>query len=256
MNIGDMVYIDWAYDNKYEPTLVAIKDIADNGIVCDVRRVNHYDGRIETVEISVKYDRVFDSYEECKDFVDKYYYDKLCRGCTYEHCGSVFTCKDCTHAKRTDYKPGFDRYICEKNGIVVGETYQAGHEICKNFSPKRPVDADEYGSWELYDEYLRKCEYNKECPHHKYSAHKTCDYSRYMNNYVYVCADNITYKEREVSWFIVTRKRWVEQNIFDGDYITCIGVAYKPIKNKNGTYKKGTVNNVDIFTDNTRLKYR
>jgi len=227
MKVGDFVYVPNAYDTTWKPWLTQIEEVRDGKYVCEVKSRN-YNSFDAPDNVSLReFDQVFADPLSCKEFIDNYYYDGMCRGCSYyDDAGLILKCYMCQHYKRDG-----DKRYCRKRLV-------AAPEICKDFSSTMPQY--EKWTWDRYDDLLRNCEFNKECKHHCDSCHKTCSYEKYMDEYVSVPVD-YTYNGRKVAYQLVRRKDWVS-----GNKNIC-GIRYAPEYTKSGKIKKGTVNNIEMM---------
>lgn len=258
MNVGDFIYVPHATSWIWEPTLSKIEEITDDYYICEVL-VDEWGSRegLTRRKIGFKKEYAFTNKADCEKYISEYYYDGLCRGCKYDDVETNWNCNDCKYkiVVKPEDVTGHDLYVCSKCDIIIGGTYTGRHEICKYYEPTLPQNIREYNSWEAYDDVLRNCEYNRECAHHKNSCHKTCSYDRYMNQFVRIgCKElNFVYNERKVESYLIKRSEWINLDFKDKDGFYCWGLRYESIKNKNGTYKKGTVNNGIMFEKRTKI---
>lgn len=250
--VGDMVYVAFAVGWKFETHLTTVKDVVEkDGEVeyivecyCDAARFSN--DMFEHYDDSRKENEIFEATKEgkakCDKYVSNYYYDGLCRGCEYENFGSVFRCTDCSHCKDMGHKNLTDPrpMKCVLNKIVVGGFYikSHAHEICKYFDPVLPQIKREFQSWEKYNEVLKNCEFNKECPMHKNSVWKTCTYEYYMDSKLVGFPIKFMLDGREVTSVKVPRRRWVNQDFLNGDILECTTVNFAYEKGRNGLPKK------------------
>lgn len=248
MKIGDLCWVAHAYDVEYRATPMEIVDITsenDKTLYWGYVTAHNFAGR-RTEKVFRSFDKVFGDKFDCEDYIWNYYYDRLCRDCKYEKtAGTILNCSACVHnqhIKALDVTK-WDYGKCELCGITVwsAEKRHIGMPICKHFSPIRG-----YWSYKKYVDLLKNCDFNPDCPHHKESAHKTCSFDKYMNEYVKVPVD-LKYNGRQVSYVFVKRSEWCDQNFIDDGNIKCWGVKYEPEYTKSGKIKKGTVNNVEAF---------
>lgn len=250
--VGDTVIVAFAVDWVFEPHITVVKDIVEkNGKINYVvdcfesstandSSFEHYDSRREENEI---FEATKDGMAACKKYILDYYYGGLCRGCKYDKdAGTVYRCRDCSHCKDTGKKnPADTRPMkCFLNNITVGEFYTRSHsmEICRYFDPIFPQEKEVYKNWEYYDEILRNCEFNKECPHHKNSVHKTCTYEHYMDFELVSVPIHFTYNGREVTSIKIPRRRWVNQDFLNDDILECSVIYFSYERNRRGLPKK------------------
>lgn len=260
-NVGDLVYVPHAYTALFEPHLTCVDEVSDDGYYCTLL-VNNMAGRcIERVSIHFKEHEVFakDEREKCAEYIRLYYYSGYCDGCKYDKiAGDIWDCHDCAYKKiRKSGKVGLhDIHYCSRTGVVVGGTYCHHLECCKHFSPTLPQHKAAYQSWEYYDDILRNCEFNTECPGHKYSAIKTCPYERYMNQLVRFPL-NIEYYGEKVEYGMVKRSTWIENNFIDKENrkVTVSGLCFAPLYTPKGMLKKGTANRTVTFDEPRTFDY-
>lgn len=251
--IGDMAYVAFAVDWKFESHLTIIKDIIEEGgetkyvVDCFHSSTARFSSEMyEHYDDIRKKNEIFEATKEgkaaCDEYVSNYYYDGLCTGCKYRDYGSVFRCTDCSHCKDMGRKNPTDPrpMKCILNQIIVGWFYKKshGHEICKYFDPVLPQIKREFQNWENYDEVLRNCEFNKECIMHKNSVWKTCTYEHYMDFELVEFPIKFMLNGREVISIKVPRRRWVDQDFLNGDILECTVVNFAYEKNRNGLPKK------------------
>lgn len=250
--IGDMAFIAFAVDWKFESHITTIKDIVEeNGetyyiVDCFERgtandsKFRHYDDRRKIGEI---FAATKEGKTECDKYISNYYYGGLCRDCKYDNdAGAVYRCTKCKHCRDMGQKNPADQrpMKCFWNNIVVGEFYRKshGHEICKYFDPILPQDKKTFRNWDYYNEILMNCEFNKNCPHHKNSVWKTCTYERYMDFELVGFPIRFSFNGREVVSVKVPRRRWINQDFLNGDILECSILYFAYEKGRNGLPKK------------------
>ena len=248
-NVGDIVYVVHARSWVFEPVLTKIEEIFQDKYICDVYKEEwgSRDGA-RLVSILFPESEVFDKSErqECVKYINNRYYGGYCEGCKYDKIsGTIWRCDDCKHKKvvKNEDLTKHDSYVCELTGIVVGGTYIPCREICKHYEPTLPQNIRDYVSWEHYDEILRKCEYNPNCICHKESVHKTCDYTRYMNQIINV-PYRFKYGDETVINLHVKRREWIDLSFISNDKkrLYVWGLGFEAKCDKRGNIKKGTAN--------------
>lgn len=250
--IGDEVFVPNAFEWIWETAHTIINDVEElNGetvYICPVCR-NNLASRsgIQLVDGTYKEHEIFPATKEgkakCDEYISNYYYDGYCKGCSYDKiAGQVWKCTDCKHCKadeQTDLtKPRPMR--CEFTGIIVSEYYNRSHSIeaCSKFEPFRPQDIRDFCSWQQYDDYLKNCEFNKECIHHKKSAHKTCTYERYMDHELIRVPFVFSFNGRLVTNVKISRRRWIEQTFLLDGKLYCYSLEFKYELNRRGLPRK------------------
>ena len=240
---SDIVYVPWPYDTSWEPQLTKIEYI-DNGIYyCKVKQRNFSSfNATDNEHIYGFADNIFADRESCEEYIRLYYYDGLCDGCKYaDVAGTVLKCNVCKHRKiiYPDNPVDNPKEICGPTGVFV-----AVSDICSNFSPALPQY--ESWSWARYEDLLKNCEFNKECIHHLQSVHKTCDYDKYLNEWVKIPVD-----DEKIEYLYITRNEWNEQSFFNGSPrgYWYHGVRFKPEYTKTGKIKKGTLNRSEFYDE-------
>ena len=256
MNIGDYVFVPHATSWVWESTLTQIEDETEKYYICDVL-VDEFGSREGLVHRKIGFDKehVYENRKDCDEYISLYYYDGLCKGCKYYDVETNWDCNDCLYkgvVKNQDVTK-HDTYICRKCDVVIGGTYTGRHEICKYYNPTLPQNVTNYISWDIYNDVLKNCEYNRECIHHKNSCHKTCSYDKYMNEYIKIPCDFI-YEGRGVESYLIKRSEWVNLDFKDKDGFYCWGLRFKTLYNKNGSIKKGTANQGIMFDKKTYIK--
>ena len=245
-----LVYVPNAYDIVWQPYLTKIEYI-DNGIYyCKIRQRNLSSFNSLDNEFVYPFKQVFEDRESCQDYIDKYYYDGLCKGCKYaDDAGTILNCSMCSHMiqRRNSDPTKYDSGYCKYSGISVWSARNPciGKEICKNFSPSLPQYQD--WSWLRYDDMLRNCEFNKECTHHKYSAYKNLriSYDKYMSEYIQIPVD-----DKNIESLYIKRSEWIDQSFVLGNgRYKYHGVKYKPELTRSGHIKKGTANKSEFFDE-------
>lgn len=252
VSVGDYVIVPHAYAWKWEPTTIVIDDIRteDNEKVyyaeCAYDNMfsskNNHDTKTFRFEEDKLFPNTFEGLEACKEYIDNYYYAGYCANCKYNKWIEDFFCKDCVHCE-TERKSATDNtlYRCKINGSVVGCQYQTpiGKEICKYYESVLPQEQALFRSWDDYIDVLKNCDFNKECPTHKLSCHKTCDYERYLNQLIRIgLSFSFTFEERKVNSIKILRKRWMEQEFLDGNLLKCAVLNFDYKKNKRGLPRK------------------
>lgn len=252
-NVGDLVFVPNAFEWVWEAYTTQIKEVMkeDNKIWyyadCTRNNLASQSSGYETIKCKFSEKEVFphtqDGLNACKEYINNYYYSGKCKGCEYDNkSGTVYRCAMCSHCKDMGQKsPTESRPLkCELNNIVVGEFYNKGksHEICRNFDPVLPQHVKEFVSWEHYDDILKNCEFNRECPLHKESCHKTCSYEYWMDEKLVNIPMNFLYKGREVKNVKVSRRRWVNQDFLVDGKLKCFTLEFKYELNKRGLPRK------------------
>lgn len=253
--VGDNVYVANAYDCVWRPWLTTIKEIVDGKYVCEVKHKNYNTFNGDDIISDVGFDQVFADPLSCREYIDAYYYDALCKNCTYEKdAGRILTCKDCEHVIKIEAMGPLscDVGICGNTGVQVWNAARSttGMEICKKYSPTLPQHQD--WDWDRYEDLLKNCEFNKECKHHVESCHKTCSYEKYMDKLIRIPVD-FEYGNRNVRWALIKRSEWVDLSFKSDDGFWCWGVVYTPEYTKSGRIKRGTVNNIEMFEERKEL---
>lgn len=254
-NIGDIVFVPHAYEWTWNPYMTTIKDIIKENdgsyrYYADCLFNSLFNNEPSKMkEFPFREHEIFLSLEDCRSYIQNYYYGGLCRNCKYDKIsGTIWSCSDCEHKLmfKNDTPGRFEKYVCELTGITVGAVYQAPHECCKFYKPTRKQNIEEYVSWEHYDDILLNCEFNKACEHHKKSAHKTCSYERYMNELVSY-PKSFEFNGRTVKYAKIPRRMWIDLNFISGDIIKCKCLTLEPVLTESGRIKKGTANNAISF---------
>ena len=255
--VGDFVYVPHAVSWIWEATLTKIEEITDTSYICDVL-LEEFGSREGLVHRKIGFDKehVFANKDDCRKYIDDYYYSGLCKGCKYDKiAGIAWDCNDCANkvVVKSEDVTQHDKFYCSKCNVCIGGTYIGRHEICKYYDPTLPQNIKEYESYEKYDDYLRNCEFNRECIHHKNSCHKTMPYERYLDKFIRIPC-SFKYEERHVEAYFIKRKEWIDLSFKDDDgCFYCYGFAFSPVYNKNGSIKKGTANNVKMFENRTKI---
>ena len=215
-NIGDVVFVPHAYDMKFTPHMSAIEEIGEDGeYYCKVPILNMAGRRHETRGVWFKPTEVFINKKECQKYIDNYYYDGLCKECEWEKVsGEILRCNGCCNYELEAEGLCRDTYKCAVRGCRVGVTYGLPNEACAEYVPRKIGGV----SWKDYETMLKMCDFNPNCPHHKYSAHKTIGYDKYLSEFVNViydyCRVRICDIEYTISGLVIRRESWI-----NGDYI-------------------------------------
>lgn len=262
-NVGDLVYVPNAFSGIWVPYLTVVEEVGEKGYYCKALAHNYASSGNGTERRKYFYEEkeVFadDAKEECAEYIRMYYYSGYCDGCKYDKIsGTIWHCSDCEHSK-VEVSPTnkyFNVNKCDRTGIVVGGSYSRGLGSCKHFSPTLPQHKEAYQSWEYYDDILRNCEFNTECPGHKYSAIKTCPYERYMNQLVRFPLA-IEYYGEKVEYGMVKRSTWMENDFIDKENrkVTVSGLCFAPLYTPKGMLKKGTANRTVTFEEPRTFDY-
>ena len=250
--VGDCVYVPNAYDTIWKPWLTKIEEIINDKYLCEIKYKNYSSFNGDDHVVKREFDKVFGDPLSCREYIADYYYSGLCRNCMYEKdAGTILNCSMCRHNIKVDESDPvkWNWGYCKFTEIPVWSARCAtrGSEICRNFSPALPQYED--WSWERYENLLKNCDFNPGCVHHRESCHKTCSFEKYMDEYISVPWE-IEYEGRKTSYALVKRQDWVDQNFLTDDgHIICWGLKLKPKYTKTGKLKKGTVNQVVVFTE-------
>ena len=160
-SVGDYVFVPNAYDVKWEPYFTKIECVEKGNYYCKVRKRNlsSFNAPDDYVEYPFSSHEVFSNVDDCKKYIDDYYYDGYCKECKYfKDAGTILKCSMCSHVKK---------HYCELNNLQVCTNNSSSREICKNYHYKAPQYVE--WDWNRYADLLVNCEFNQLCDHHSKS---------------------------------------------------------------------------------------
>ena len=243
-----MVYVPNAYDAIWEPWATEVEYVENGLYYCEVRQRNFSSFNAADDVVVRGFKDVFEDIKSCQDYINLYYYDGYCRGCKYRaDSGTILNCSMCVYnvKVKSDNITEYDKGVCDITNVPVWSARNPciGAEICMYFSPS--LSQYEDWTWERYRDLLKYCEFNKECLHHKNSAHKTCDYDKYLDEFIKIPVD-----DDKIEYLYIRRREWIDHSFVNehGDYLYH-GVRFKPEYTKTGKIKKGTLNRSEFYDE-------
>ena len=232
---GDYAFVAHASGKVFKATLSKVEEVFEGDSAPAYRFTLPVAGFVAGatgVKTTTKWypeSEVFDTREQCDDYIDAFYGYALCNGCEYEDADNTFYCNDCVHAQVVvNPEDKWKSWLkCGKRGVrLTTDITGQNEEICPNFRCERfPQTQTGYGSWDRYQELLINCLYNKECDHHALSCHVTCSYDHYRKEMVrvpLVCK----YDGQWIEAVLMPREEWWNDDNFKKDAIRAWGVRY------------------------------
>ncbi len=244
--IGDIV---WTYKyidlDRWKPHVGTVLDIVE-----DEYKINNY-GLGSQEYITRREEQVFGSIKESQEFIDKWFYDKLCENCKYHNFNSFHSCcATCSHLTLIAPLHTNDpvKAICNlSNCSVVG----TNESCCKYDHQFKGQAVYKYGEenykkitdFQSYMEYLENCEFNPKCTFHQGSCHKTCSFEKYMNEFIDIfVAHDFNFGMAKVRKIRIKRKDWIYQTFYDDKYLYIYGFVFEVERGKrNHKIKDGQV---------------
>jgi len=243
-DIGDTVWVvSQSFDQQWVSRLSKISNkIINDGVLFYLVSINSWGQFGEGLKLIESYtDKIFESKEECDKYISNRYYDNECRGCKYDEMDCNWTCNDCKMASFN---------VCR-----INQTNVSNREICKYYVPTLPQNIHNWSGADWYLDLQINCFYNKGCPLHKNSVHRTCTYKQWANHFTKVYYPKTYYNGREIASFYIKNIDWWNNRLFyldrEDDIIhKCVevyGITYVPLKTPSGKDKKGTCNQGEFW---------